>query len=112
MNRLKQIIAIALIATTATLLMSSSVQTGEKQILTLEIKEDGVKDAIGIYVYQQGKNIDFVELESYKPKKETIIKNGEKINSTINKYYKENWRLISTTSPGGTAAFTRLVFEK
>lgn len=112
MKRLKQIITLALIATTAVLLTSSLVQTGEKQILTWEIKEDGLKNAVGIYVYQNGKNIDFVELEVYKPKKEIIIKNGEIINSLLNKYYKENWRLISTTSPGGSVAFTRLVFEK
>jgi len=112
MKRIKQFMMVGIIAVAGILFTSSFVNTEKKQILTLEIKESGTNDVVGIFVYQNGKNVDFIQLEYYKAKRETIVRNGETINSLLNKYYSENWRLISTTSPGGTVGFTRFVFEK
>jgi hypothetical protein len=67
-----------------------------KQIMTIEVIESG--RGKGLYVYVDGEHIDFVEVPAIGYAKTDVVANGTILNHTLNKYYKENWRLVGSSN--------------
>jgi len=83
-----------------------------KEVITIDLWElASSKRDVGIYVYQNGKRIEFVQLP-VESTSEGIINRGEVFNKTLTKYYSQGWRLITACSGTTGGHSYRYVLEK